>query len=67
MEKINPEKAAHNVATVFCEKFLSTSSTASYLDPNSNEFYDKAAKAAQIYALAYDIAFETISSENNEN
>ncbi len=66
MEKINPEKAAHNIASIFCEKFLDASETASYLDPDSNKLYSKASEAAKIYALAYDVAFETISSENTE-
>ena len=65
MEMINPEKAAHNIATIFCEKFLSASSTGSY-DPDSNDFYNQAKKAAQIYALVYDKSFETISAENSE-
>lgn len=63
MEKINPEKAAHNVASIFCEKFLSAFND---VDPDSNEFYAKVEKAAQIYALAYDGAFETITKENGE-
>ncbi|KAF5044729.1 hypothetical protein DSECCO2_488680 [anaerobic digester metagenome] len=66
MEKINPEIAAHNIATIFSEKFLDMSNSNTYLNPDSNELYEKSKKAAKLYALVYDEVFKEISSENKE-
>ncbi len=67
MEKINPEIAAHNIATVFCKKLLDASSSTAYLDLDKKELYEKSNKAAKLYAIVYDVAFEEISSENEDN
>ena len=65
MEKINPEKAVHNIATTFCKKFLDASKDPSVLNPDHKALYDASVEAAKLYALVYDVAFETISAENS--
>lgn len=66
MEKINPEVAAHNIATIFCKKFLDTHSSNTYLNPDKDELYETSNKAAKLYALVYDEVFKEISHENKE-
>ena len=63
---INPEIAAHNVANAFVEKHLACLDADEVFNPDDTMYEKTVATAAQIYACAYDTAFNVISKENSE-
>lgn len=67
IKKINPETAAHNIATLFSSKYINNQKDISVLSPDSTELYDAAKSAANLYALAYDVAYEYFFNENEKN
>ncbi len=61
-QKINPETAAHNIATVFCRQYATKLPA---LDLDGSDFYKFVKTASTFYANAYDCAFDSIVSEND--
>lgn len=66
VQKINSELASHNIASVFSELFIRGLDNPRILSPDSTEINTAAKKAAQLYAIAYDEAYNTFSNENKE-
>lgn len=63
---INPELAAHNVAKAFVEKHLACLTEDEVFEPDHTMLTKTVATAAQIYACAYDTAFDAIFKANSE-
>ncbi|MEG0216488.1 MAG: hypothetical protein RR685_10205, partial [Hungatella sp.] len=64
-EHINPESAAHNIATIFSDIFVKSLNNNRILDINGSEISTAAKKAAQVYAIVYDSVHEEIIKENS--
>ena len=63
---INPEVAAHNVANAFVEKYILSLNDKDVFDFDGTLSMKSITDAAQIYACAYDTAFDAIFKENSE-
>ncbi len=64
INKINPEIAAHNIATAFCECQIQKLPESAFI-PGDIEHSGKAAKEImQLYANIYDFVFEAALQEN---
>ena len=63
---IDPEQAAHNVASSICNKFIKNLKLES-ISPDSCELSKIVVETSKVYSLAYDIAYNQISSENASN
>ena len=63
---INPEEAAHNVAKAFVEKRLACMNENEVFEPDNTMLTKTVAAVAQIYACAYDTAFDVIAKANSE-
>ncbi|RHR51940.1 hypothetical protein DWX10_16105 [Clostridium sp. AF18-27] len=64
IHKIDPEQAAHNIATIFSDHYIRGLDNARILDVDGTEVTSAARKAAQLYAVAFDEAFEYFDKEN---
>ena len=65
INKINPEIAAHNIATAFCECQIQKLPESAFI-PGDIEHSGKAAKEImQLYANIYDFVFEAVLQENS--
>lgn len=64
IQKIDPETAAHNIATIFSKKYIDSQKEASMLSAENSEFYNAIKYAAKLYACAYDESYEFFSKEN---
>lgn len=61
---INPETAAHNIATAFCEHEIKKLPETAFI-PGDTEFAKPAIKQIwQLYSNVYDSVFEAAVSEN---
>lgn len=63
MEKLNPETAAHNVATTFVEQYAQNFNVSIESTSDKNELMIKVHKAAQIYMFAYSEAYKRIETD----
>lgn len=63
---INPETAAHNIATAFCEHEIQKLHTSAFI-PGEQESCATAKKIWQLYANIYDVVFDAASEENRQS
>lgn len=66
-QKINPETAAHNIATIFSRKYIESLQDPAILSANDPKVSAAAVEAAILYAVAYDAAYERIRIKENED
>lgn len=64
IQKINPEIAAHNIATIFSKQYVEKLDNPMILSADGTEICTATKKAAQLYAISYDEAYEYFSREN---
>ncbi len=60
---IDPVKAAHAIASVISDRYAKNSQVHNLDDPS---FYETVKKVSQVYSNAYDVAYDYISSQNEE-
>ncbi len=61
---INPETAAHNIATLFSEQYIKSFKKTINFSADNADVPKLAYDAAELYALAYDKAYEYFSGAN---
>lgn len=64
IQKINPETAAHNIATIFSKQYAKRSKDPSILSINSSKINDAAKETSKLYAIVYDEAYGYFSKQN---
>ena len=64
IQYINPETAAHNIATAFVQKHLMFLKDPELFNTDSPMYAKAVSMATQVYANAYDVAFCAILEEN---
>ena len=64
MQKINPETAAHNIAKIFSKCYIETLKNPLILSVDFNDISAATKKAAELYAIAYDEAYEYFLKQN---
>ena len=67
IQPINPETASHNIATLFSQQYIDKLKKSNITSPDSNEINIAAEKATELYAIAYDTAFEYFTRKNKQN
>lgn len=60
---INPETAAHNIATAFCEHEIQKLNATAFI-PGEQRSNAAAKEIWQLYANIYDVVFDAASEEN---
>ncbi len=63
LPNINPETAAHNIATLFSEQYLKSINSYEFSADNT-DLPTLVSDAAKLYALAFDKAYEHFSDAN---
>lgn len=66
MYYINPEQAAHNVASAFSSKYVNQTNDPAILSSDRGEICEAAREAAKLYAIAYDSAYEYFFNANSD-
>lgn len=67
VRKINPELASHNIAEAFSRQYIANLSNLNdVLDINGTDIVNASKYAAQLYAIAYDVAYEYFLESNSD-
>lgn len=66
IQKIDPETAAHNISTIFSEKYIESLKDPAVLSINDTKISEAATEAAKLYAIVYDAAYEQFTKENED-
>ena len=69
IKKINPETAAHNIASILCSQYIKdlSISDSNVFNIDSIGPSNAAQNMACLYEIAYDTAYAKISKGNNES
>lgn len=65
MYYINPETAAHNVATAFCQHIIQDLPESAFTPGDINTSAPAVKKIMNLYTTVYDFAFEFALESNN--
>ena len=65
-QHIDPVIAAHQIASALSNKFISKLNEPGILSPDGLEISNATKKAAQLYAISYDEAYEYFSKCNDD-
>ena len=61
---INPEIAAHNIATAYCERQIRQMPDKNFVPGNMENSIPSALEMWKLYANVYDVVFEAASKDN---